>query len=135
MCGASRVGVVSGWDAVGDQPNPNVEWREEIFLRSFWRNVFNTERIRTATRCSVCYGHGGFFEAHGNRRTGDTQERLFRLRGRPHILITGFFSSVTPGRPQTTHRPEPPAQFHASKNNHLTQRGFVMCGLGAYCLG
>ena len=38
-----------------------------------------------------------------------------------------LFSKVTPGHPQSYTRPPSPVPLHAPKNNHLTQRGFVMC--------
>jgi hypothetical protein len=53
-----------------------------------------------------------------------TQERLNSLRGRPHILNTGSSAQSPRAVPKPTRQAGTPAPFNASKNNHLTQKGF-----------
>jgi hypothetical protein len=59
---------------------------------------------------------------------GGTPERLFRWRGRPHILTPALQLSHPGPSPNLHPRPASPAPFNTSKHPHLTQRGFVMCG-------
>ena len=54
-----------------------------------------------------------------------TQERLRRVRGRPHVLITGSSAKLPRATPKPTPSRHTLPYFDVPKNNHLTQRGFV----------